>query len=155
MGTKSQTCRRIYHHARVPEPDYIHRSHKPLTDRMDPLTWNWGEQLWTVNCLRIHFVFINYKGLGQFLAGGTLVFLLKHMNMNYSYFFYYSPYLKINALIVKFLLNSNHNFRNSRVLPFEAHGGDSTIKTWLHGVEYIKQFLQSVFYTLELLILLN
>ena len=67
------------------------------------------------------------KDLDTFWQVEPWCFLLKHMNMNYSYFFYYSPYLKINVLIVKFLLNSNHNFRNSRVLPFEAHGGDSTI----------------------------
>ena len=110
----------------------------------------------TFNCLRIHLVSINYKGLGKFLAGGTFVFSFEtYEHELFLPFFYYSPYLKINALIVKFLLNSNHNFRNSRVLPFEAHGEDSTIKTWLHGVEFIKQLLQSVFYTSELLILLN
>ena len=69
-------------------------------------------------------VSINYKGLGKFLAGGTFVFSFEtYEHELFLPFFYYSPYLKINALIVKFLLNSNHNFRNSRVLPFEAHGG--------------------------------
>ena len=73
-------------------------SHKKLnfqtleTDRMDPLTWNWGEQLLTVLGLILYILIT--KDLDTFWQVEPWCFLLKHMNMNYSYFFLLLPLFK-------------------------------------------------------------